>query len=445
MQELSNRDQYVELSKFEKLIGSLAISMSATIINSMVITVVLWSVIRHEKLIAWCSINICYALSRYVIIYYYRKRFDKIDLSAWKIGTFISFAIAGILFGSAGIFLTDTSHFEYVIFLYFIAGGMAVGSAGSYHNDLPIYFVYSSTVFLIPTAGIYFLGNTISSPMVFLGIIFYTIVSIMAVRMHRDLREALLLRYDNIQLVRSLEDEKTHTEQLNAELVKINVELKELSLVDPLTSLRNRRYLFDIVMPEIEAFARKYWPGKSGLNRRNIETQRGYGILLVDLDHFKQVNDNYGHDSGDMVLAQFANKLKEKVRHDDVVARFGGEEFIIILKMIDEISVANTARILCNYIQASTFTVTDNRTIRLTCSIGLIFYPFLECDDPKITFTQLISLTDRAMYYAKNHGRNTSVKAIFLGTNSNNGSINADKANLKTNLENIRMDFEIID
>ena len=70
-------------------------------------------------------------------------------------GTFVSFAIAGILFGSSGIFLMDPSHFEYVIFLYFIAGGMVVGSAGSYHNDLPIFFVYSSMVFLIPTAGIY--------------------------------------------------------------------------------------------------------------------------------------------------------------------------------------------------------------------------------------------------------------------------------------------------
>jgi diguanylate cyclase (GGDEF)-like protein len=444
MQERSDRDQYVELSKFEKLISNLAVSMSATIINSLIITIVLWNVIRHEILMAWCSLNICYAISRYAIIYFYRKRFNKINLSAWKIGTFISFAIAGILFGSAGIFLTDTPHFEYVIFLYFVAGGMAVGSAGSYHNDLPIYFVYSSTVFLIPTASIYFLANTISSPMVVLGIIFYTIVSVMAIRMHRDLREALLLRYDNIQLVRNLEEEKIRTEQLNTELVKINRDLKELSLVDPLTSLRNRRYLFDIIVPEIEAFASKYWLEKSGLNRRTMGDQKGYGVLLVDLDHFKMINDNYGHDSGDIVLVQFANKLKEKVRHDDVVTRFGGEEFIIILKIIDEISAANIARILCNYIQDSTFTITENRTIRLTCSIGFIFYPFRECDDQKITFTQVISLADRAMYYAKDHGRNTSVKAIFLGINSNNGSINADKANLKTNLENIRMDFEII-
>jgi len=445
MQAISERDQYVELSKFDKLIGALAVSMSAAIINSLIITAVLWNVIRHEKLMAWCSVNICYAFSRYAIVYYYKKRFNKKHLAAWKIGAFISFAIAGILFGSAGIFLTDTPHFEYVIFLYFVAGGMAVGSAGSYHNDLPIYFVYSGTVFLIPTASIYFLGNTISSPMVVLGIIFYTIVSIMAVRMHRDLRESLLLRYDNIQLVRSLEDEKTHTEKLNAELVKINLELKELSLVDPLTSLKNRRYMFDVVMPEIDSFGRKYWLRENDLNRRTLESQKGYGILLIDLDHFKSVNDKYGHDSGDMVLIQVANKLMEKVRHDDVVTRFGGEEFIIILKNIDEIRAANIAQILRNNIQASTFTVTDNRTIRLTCSIGFIFYPFDICDEPSITFTQMISLADRAMYYAKDHGRNKSVKAIFLGINSNNGSINADKANLKCNLENIKMDFEIID
>lgn len=443
MRELSDRDQYVELSKFDKLIGILSLSMSATIVNALIITFVLWNIIGHEKLIAWCSVNILYALSRYAIIYYYKKHFNKKHLSAWKIGTFISFAIAGILFGSAGIFLTDPSHFEYVIFLYFVAGGMAVGSVGSYHNDLPIYFVYSSTVFLIPTASIYFLDNTISSPMVFLGIIFYFIISIMATRMHRELREALLLRYDNIQLVQSLKEEKNNTEKLNAELVKINLELKELSLVDPLTSLRNRRYLFEVVMPEIDAFSRKYWLRENGPNRR-IMQGTGYGILLVDLDHFKRVNDKYGHDSGDMVLLQVANKLMEKVRHDDVVTRFGGEEFIIILKNIDEISTANIARILRKAIRDSSYMVTDNRTLQLTCSIGFVFYPFCNCDDPSITFTQMISLADKAMYYAKDHGRDTSVKATFLGIHPNKESMNADKVNIKANLENIKMNFEII-
>ncbi len=413
--EHSQRDQYVELSKFDRLISNLAASMSATIINSIIIAVALWNVIPRGKVAAWCSVNVFYALSRYAIIYYYKKRFNKAHLSAWKIGTFISFAIAGILFGSSGIFLMDPSHLEYAIFLYFVAGGMVVGSAGSYHNDLPIYFVYSSTVFAIPTAGIFLLNKAISSPMVALGIVFYILVSVMSFRLSRDLRESLILRYDNDQLVRSLEEEKIHTELLNAELVQKNMELNELSLVDPLTSLRNRRYLFEIVMPEIEASGRNYRREMNGQNSRFMDARKGFGVFIVDIDHFKQVNDNYGHDSGDMVLVQFAAKLKESVRSDDVVSRFGGEEFIVVLKNVDEVKAADIAKKVHDHIQGSTFTLTDGRTLSLTCSIGFVFYPFRECNDPGITFEKMISIADSALYYAKNHGRNASVKAVLLG------------------------------
>jgi diguanylate cyclase (GGDEF)-like protein len=292
---------------------------------------------------------------------------------------------------------------------------MVVGSAGSYHNDLPIFFIYSSMVFMIPTAGIFLMNWGISSPMIALGMVFYALVSVMAIRLSRDLSESLLLRYDNNQLVRSLEEEKTHTERLNTQLVEKNWALTELSLVDPLTSLRNRRYLFDIVTPEIESFDRNYRREISGNNSRSMDARKGYGVCLVDIDHFKQVNDNYGHDSGDMVLVQFANKLKESVRRDDVVSRFGGEEFIVVLKKVDEVNAAGMAKKLHSQIQASTFTVTENRPISLTCSIGFVFYPFRECGDPGITFEKLISMADSALYYAKSHGRNASVKAVVHG------------------------------
>jgi len=410
--EQSQRDQYVELRRFDMLISNLAISMMATIINSIIATAALWNVIQRSKLVVWCSVNVGYALSRYIIFFFYKRRFNKAHLQIWKTGTFISFAIAGILFGSSGIFLMDPSRLEYAIFLYFIAGGMAVGSAGSYHNDLPIYFVYSSTVFLIPTAGIYLLNKEISSPMIALGMIFYMLVSTMAIRLSRDLRESLLLRYDNDQLVRSLEVEKTHTEQLNAQLMDKNRELNELSLMDPLTSLRNRRYLFDIVMPEIEAYGRNHSREVSGKNNRSMDARKGYGVFIVDIDHFKQVNDNYGHDSGDMVLVQFASKLRESVRHDDVVSRFGGEEFIVVLKRVDETSAAEIAKKMLSAIQLFPFLVTGQRTIHLTCSMGFVYYPPPDAHGEGMTFEKTISTADSALYYAKSHGRNAIAKAI---------------------------------
>lgn len=410
-----SRDEYVELRRFNILISNLAVSMVATIINAIIVTATFWDIVPHGKLVAWCSCNVGFALNRYMIIYYYKRAFKNTHLAAWKIGTFVSFAIAGILFGSSGLLFMDPARLEYAIFLYFVAGGMAVGSVGSYHNELPIYFVYSSTVFVIPMAGLYLLHMGISTAMIVLGIIFYALVSTMAVNLSRDLRESLELRYDNNQLVRSLEEEKTHTERLNTELMEKNRELNELSLVDPLTSVRNRRYLFDIVMPEVEAFIGDCTHHISGQNNRVTDARKGYGILMIDIDHFKQVNDTHGHDSGDMVLVQFAHILKKSIRRDDIVVRFGGEEFIVVLNNVDESSACEIVMKLFDYVRSSAFALVEGKTINLTCSIGFLVYPLQEYNDPHITFEKMISTVDGAMYFAKAHGRNTCVQALSSG------------------------------
>jgi diguanylate cyclase (GGDEF)-like protein len=414
MEHLS-RDEYVELRKFNKLISNLAVSMVATIINTIIVTATFWNIASHGKLAAWCSCNVGYALSRYMIIYYYKKSFSRAHLKTWKIGTLVSFAIAGILFGSSGMLFMDPAKLEYAIFLYFVAGGMAVGSVGSYHNDLPIYFVYSSTVFIIPTVNMYLLHMGISSAMIVLGMVFYTLISTMAIRLSHDLSESLQLRYDNNQLVRSLEEEKTNTERLNTELLEKNRELNELSLVDPLTTVRNRRYLFDIVMPEVEAFIGTHTRLMSGRDNRVTDARKGYGILMIDMDHFKQVNDSYGHDAGDMVLVQFTHLLRESLRRDDIVIRFGGEEFIVVLKKVDESSACEIVTKLHECIQSSPFTVGEGKTISLTCSIGFLVYPLQDHNDPHFSFEKMISIVDGAMYHAKTHGRNICVQALSSG------------------------------
>lgn len=415
MIEHPDRELYVELNKFDRLISNLAASMSATIVNSMVIAAVLWNVIDRQRVATWCAVNVLYALSRYAIIFFYRRRFAPAHLRIWRAGTYVSFAVAGILFGSSGLFLMDPAQIEYDIFLYFVAGGMVVGSAGSYHNELPIYFIYSATVFLLPTVGIYLMDLEISKPMIVLGAVFYALVSFMAMRLSRDLRDSLLLRYDNIQLVRRLEEEKANTERLNEQLVEKNRELNELSLVDPLTSLRNRRYLFEIVMPEVEAFGRSDRRTRSMGDNRTSGGLKGYGIFIVDIDHFKQVNDTYGHDSGDMVLVQFADRLRESVRSDDVVSRFGGEEFVVVLKQLQEDHAAGIARKLHGHIRTSTFTISRGRTLNLTCSMGFVFFPLRGSTNREVTFDELISMADGALYHAKSQGRNACVQAVCNG------------------------------
>jgi len=367
-------------------------------------------VIPKSQLVIWCLINIVFVLIRYLVIGFYRKGYKQDNYLLWQRILLISFLIAGLLFGSAGLFLIKTDQLAYMVFFYFIVGGMVAGSLGSYHNHLAMFFSYSITVFIIPTVILFTLGTEMTTSMAILGLIFYAIMSINAKRMNTDLRAFLVLRYDNNLLVEQFNKEKLNTEKLNQELVIKNSELKRISRVDPLTGLKNRHYLFDILKPRVENEIKSLWMEKNGSNQRKPSDLNGYGVISIDIDHFKKVNDNYGHDSGDMVLKQFSAGLCNSVRQDDVVARIGGEEFVIILKDTRESNLAILAEKIRLHVEKTVFKVTDNREISITCSMGIIFYPFFKHHHGNMRINHVFYLIDRALYVAKGNGRNLVVK-----------------------------------
>jgi len=410
MTESEQRNTYIENKKISLLVANLSSNMPGTVINSLIISVLLWNVIPTRKILVWASVNILFVLIRYVGFWVYRKGFKVNDIKFWKRMLFFSFIIAGLLFGSSAIFLVDPARTEYIIFLYFVAGGMVAGSLGSYHNHLPVFFAYSSAVFLIPTFTIYNLNTSVTTTMSLLGLIFYLLAAINARKMNTDLSEALALRYDNYQLIKNLNSEKKNREILNAQLMEKNSELKSLTRIDPLTGLKNRRYLFEEFTPHNTRIMRKRWFEIQGKNKRSPSDHYGYGIFMLDIDKFKLVNDNYGHDSGDMVLKQFSARLIEKVRDDDVVARLGGEEFTLVLNNTDEEYLDQFAEIIRSSIESIPFNITQGRTIHVTTSIGFVFYPFFRNFPVYMTFEQMISLADKALYHAKKSGRNLSVR-----------------------------------
>lgn len=410
MAEEHDRETFVEIERTNILVKNLFTSMPSSLINSTILVIVLWNVIPRLQLVIWCIINILFVLVRYVVIGLYRRGYKQDNYILWQRVLLISFVIAGLLFGAAGFFFINTHQLAYMVFLYFVVGGMVAGSVGSYHNHLAMFFSYSITVFLIPTVILFTLGTEITTAMAILGLIFYAIMSINAKRMNTDLRAFLVLRYDNNLLVEQFNKEKLNTEKLNQELVLKNSELKKISRMDALTGLKNRHYLFDILKPRVESEINSLWMEKNGSNQRESSDLSGYGVISIDIDHFKKVNDQYGHDSGDMVLKQFSAGLCESVRQDDVVVRTGGEEFIIILKDTEERHLAVFAEKIRLHVENSIFKVTDSREISITCSMGLIFYPFFKHHHGNMGINQVFYLVDRALYVAKENGRNLVVK-----------------------------------
>jgi len=215
----------------------------------------------------------------------------------------------------------------------------------------------------------------------------------------------------NKELAKLVAEKTTELRIRSEELESANKELSEIALKDPLTGLRNRRFLKEVIDEEAETLAAQRKRKADGKECRSSGDDSVYGIFMIDLDHFKKVNDNYGHDSGDMILKQLADIFRKVVRKDDIIARLGGEEFLIILRKtkVDYLSVF--AEKLRSSVEEYSFEITSGEKIYKTCSIGFLQLPFYENNPSLISLEQAISLSDHALYQAKNSGRN---KAVYL-------------------------------
>ncbi len=177
-----------------------------------------------------------------------------------------------------------------------------------------------------------------------------------------------------------------------------NLRLEEASQTDPLTGLRNRRYLAtqipaDIAFYDREA-VRRGTPGEVMV------------FALVDIDHFKAVNDRHGHAAGDRVLQQFAQVLGQLVRTGDYVARWGGEEFLIVFRPMQNRNIPVLGERIRDAIAHHRFAVGTDEPLSLTCSVGLVECPLFRDARGSLGWEQVVELADRALYYVKNHGRN---------------------------------------
>ena len=175
--------------------------------------------------------------------------------------------------------------------------------------------------------------------------------------------------------------EKRNLELKNRSLVK---QLEEMSIKDSLTGLYNYRYLQKCLDEELER-SRRY-----GHN---------FFILMIDADHFKQINDNYGHLFGDHVLKKIGDIISKELRSADRLFRYGGEEFLVIMNEITKDKVPNAVFRLMNAIRNHTFAY-EGQKAKITVSMGGAFFP--DDADSKV---ELIKAADQALYRAKGAGR----------------------------------------
>ncbi|GAB3291491.1 GGDEF domain-containing protein [Pseudidiomarina andamanensis] len=171
---------------------------------------------------------------------------------------------------------------------------------------------------------------------------------------------------------------------------KLAQQFEQMSVHDALTGLYNRRYFEQQIGRELK------------LVKRAIEENNPYklAIFVLDIDHFKSLNDTYGHDVGDKVLCEFSRRVESAIRETDVLVRWGGEEFVVVSRVDKNTAYQDIANRIRLAVISTPFAVNETEKITLTCTIGGIIFPF-NTQSINTTWQTLVQLADAALYYGK--------------------------------------------
>jgi diguanylate cyclase len=223
-----------------------------------------------------------------------------------------------------------------------------------------------------------------------------------------ELSSLVCLLNDMDDILQDLAKYQNNKQQKQALLIKLNTLVSQTSWVlgelakeiidqdsgrDSLTHLFNRRYLDTVMHHETAS---------------SLKTGVCFGVIILDIDYFKSINDTYGHDNGDKVLEQLADILTHEVRAGDFVFRLGGEEFLIVLGDVNERIICSVAEKIRLTISNSIFKLANNKNLTITVSIGVAIH------DGHPDFQRTIKLADDALYQAKENGRNQVMSAKQL-------------------------------
>ncbi|HEY1091909.1 MAG TPA: GGDEF domain-containing protein, partial [Burkholderiaceae bacterium] len=198
-------------------------------------------------------------------------------------------------------------------------------------------------------------------------------------------------------------------ERLEAVVLERTTELRDAyrrietaSLTDPLTGLNNRRFLEQAMPADFELAARRHADPTRGTDAHLV-------LLMLDLDHFKQINDRHGHAAGDAVLVQTAQLLRQALRASDHVVRWGGEEFLVVARFVERDAGAPLAEKLRAAVAGHEFRLPDGQILKRTVSVGFATWPFAagQCARPELD--TLHRVADAALYAAKRSWRDAWV------------------------------------
>ena len=216
-------------------------------------------------------------------------------------------------------------------------------------------------------------------------------------------KDKALLEYVSRQVASAIE--RTRSAQ---ELARAYAALREQSLTDPLTGLRNRRFL-DVCIPDDIAQMNRLQRSVLAENLDRVRVNIHVLFVIVDLDFFKAVNDGHGHAAGDRVLRQISAILRTAVRETDTLVRWGGEEFLVVARNTARADAQTLPERIRSAVAAHPFDIGEASPLHCTCSIGFCLFPMVALETDRLAWEQSIDLADQCLFAAKRNGRNAWV------------------------------------
>lgn len=202
-------------------------------------------------------------------------------------------------------------------------------------------------------------------------------------------------------------DNSTAYRQLEATLKALRStqsKLEEMSITDPLTGLRNRRFLLQNIDSDVAVCLRAY-EDRLQAKADSLNEDSDLIFFMIDFDHFKVINDTYGHTSGDMVLIQMRERLAQIFRESDYLIRWGGEEFLVVARSANRKLAPMFAQRIHDAISNTPFNLEHDIQLSRTCSIGYSSFPFFQQEPHALSWSQVVKFADQCLYMAKNSGR----------------------------------------
>jgi diguanylate cyclase (GGDEF)-like protein len=213
----------------------------------------------------------------------------------------------------------------------------------------------------------------------------------------------LLLTLATMMLMGALLWIKQHG--LDREIGRSNQKLREDSYTDLLTGSKNRRYLTATIEADARRVVQGYSAETNSFGKRNPDLV----FYLIDCDYFKEVNDQYGHETGDQLLVEIARQISSAIRHSDVLIRWGGDEFLVVSRYTNREEASILAERVLQAVGSEPSPLKGGNRLRCTCSIGWAVFPWFVREPEAVDYTDVLRLADCALYDAKKAGKNQAI------------------------------------